>query len=271
MEVFEIKLPGEELKLAPVGDIQYGSKNCDIDKLQRHIAYGMAHGWKFLGMGDYLDHFSPSNRRALVSARADLYDSARELLDEAIEERLDQLFLSALEESRGEWIGFIAGDHTWDFEDGNNADAVLAGMLGCKQFSPGALMLHIKVGKCPLPLKVLAMHGSGASISSTGKTLHLERLLNSFDADVVLMGHSHLKYAVPKDRHETVIKRGKPYLVRRTKILGITGSFMDGYTLGKSSYVEEKALSPIPTGGLLIEARPQREEYGWRWDMFVTS
>jgi hypothetical protein len=164
----------------------------------------------------------------------------------------------------------IAGDHSWDFEDGQNADAVLAGMLG-STFAEGAAMVHITVPGCPLPLKVFHTHGAGASINATGKTLHLERLVRSMDADIYLMGHSHLKYGVPLDRHETVVHRGKSYLVRRTKILGITGSFMDGYSLGSTSYVEEKALAPVPTGGLLIEARPVKEEWGWRWDMFVTA
>jgi hypothetical protein len=164
----------------------------------------------------------------------------------------------------------VAGDHSWDFENGTNADAVLAGMLQ-SPFSDGAIMIHVKYPGCPLPLRIFALHGAGASVSMTGKTLHLERLMRSWDADIYLMGHSHLKYGLPVDKHETVVRGKKSYLVRRTKIIGITGSFMDGYAQGKRSYVEEKALAPVPTGGLLIEARPVKEEWGWRWDMFVTA
>lgn len=258
-----------KMMIAPIGDFQYGSTACDVDKLERHLAYGAERSWNWLGMGDYLDHFSPSNRRALVAARGALYDSARELLDDAIYGRLDEM-AQILEPTRGSWLGMVAGDHTWDFEDGQNADSVLAGMLNAP-FSDGAIMIHVKHPDCPLPLRIFALHGAGASVSATGKTLHLERLMRSWDADIYLMGHSHLKYGLPVDKHETVVKRGKSYLVRRTKIIGITGSFMDGYSLGKKSYVEEKALAPVPTGGLLIEARPVEEEYGWRWDMFVTA
>jgi hypothetical protein len=255
--------------IAPVGDIQYGSTACDTDKLERHLEFGKQHDWHFVGMGDYLDHFSPSNRSALVRARGDLYDSARELLDGAIYDRLHGL-AQIMEPSRNRWLGMVAGDHTWDFEDGQNADEVLAGMLNAP-FSDGAMMIHVKYAGCPLPLRIFALHGAGASVSITGKTLHLERLMRSWDADIYLMGHSHLKYGVPVDKHETIVKRGKSYLVRRTKVIGITGSFMDGYSLGKKTYVEEKALSPIPTGGILIEAHPVEEEYGWRWDMFVSA
>lgn len=269
MEAVNLKLPGSELKLAPVGDIQYGAKSCDIPKLQRHVEYGKEHGWTFLGMGDYLDHFSPSNRRALTAARGHLYDSARELLDEAVYERINGL-ARILEPSRNAWIGMVHGDHAWEFEDGQFSDDILAGMLGAKSLQKSAL-IHVKIGDCPLPLKIFVTHGAGTSINATGKTLHLERLSRSFDADIYLMGHSHLKYGVPMDRFETIFHRNKPYLVNRTKIIGITGSFMSGYVLGESTYVEERALSPVPTGGLLIEARPVKEEWGWRWDMFVTA
>lgn len=270
MEIVESKIAASEVvKIAPIGDFQYGSTLCDVEKLERHVAYGKEHDWKWVGMGDYLDHFSPSNRRALVSARGALYDSARELLDEAVYDRLHGI-AQVLEPTRNHWLGMVAGDHTWDFEDGQNADAVLAGMLGAP-FSDGALMIHVKQAGVPLPLRIFAVHGAGSSVSMTGKTLHLERLMRAFDADIYLMGHSHLKYGVPVDKHETIVKGKKKFLVTRTKIIGITGSFMNGYEAGKKSYVEEKALAPVPTGGLLIEARPVLEEYGWRWDMFVTA
>lgn len=269
MKVVEIKLPAEEVKLAPVGDIQYGSQACDEWKLERHIQYGIDHDWWFLGMGDYLDHFSPSNRAALLKARVGtLYDSARELLDEAIEQRLDML--SYYLEAPGRWLGLLKGDHAWDFEDGEHSDSKLATMLGCA-FLETAAIISIKVEGCPVPLKVFATHGAGTSINATGKTLHLERLVRSFDADIYLMGHSHLKYGAPLTRKEVVTYKGKSHIVSRTKIIGITGSWLDSYAKDTDSYVEEKALTPVETGGLLIQARPVKEEWGWRWDMFVSA
>lgn len=259
----------EDLKLAPVGDIQYGAASSDIDKLDRHIQYGIEHGWSFLGMGDYLDHFSPSNRRALVAAKGALYDSARELLDESVENRIYDL--SQTLQAPGQWLGLVQGDHAWEFADGEHSDGKLARELGCDFFGT-SVMLKVKIGECPVPLVIWATHGKGASINPTGKTNHLERMVRSFDADVYLMGHAHLKYGVPLDRFETVTKNKKNYIVNRTKIIGITGSFMSGITNSvKGTYVEEAALAPVPTGGLLITAKPVKEEWGWRWDMFVSA
>jgi hypothetical protein len=109
-------------------------------------------------------------------------------------------------------------------------------------------------------------------VSATGKTLHLERLMRSWDADIYLMGHSHLKYGLPVDKHETVIKpaaRATSCGARRSS--ASPARSWTATSSARSTYVEEKALAPVPTGGLLIEARPSRRSTGWRWDMFVTA
>lgn len=276
MEIVDKHLPEQkQLLLAPIGDIQYGSQGVDLDKLKKHVAYGIKHKWSFLGMGDYLDTFSPSNHAALKSIT--LYESGRALLDEAIERRVDEL-AKILKAPKGRWLGLVHGDHIAHLEDGQSCDALLARKLDTTFLGTSAIV-RVFVGSCPRPLRILVGHGAGASVSATGKTLHLERLLRAFDVDVVLLGHSHLKYGVAVDQLKAVETKAGPKLVNETKILGITGSFLNGYQAGSSSahgwaeggYVEKKMMSPHPTGGLLIEATPVEEEWGWRFDMFVTS
>lgn len=279
MQVVEVRVPGSELLLAPVGDVQYGAQGCDADKLARHVRYGLEHDWWFLGMGDYLDHFSPSNRRALATASVGLYESAAELIDRAVGERIEELASGPLAGSAGRWLGLIQGDHEHVFLDGTHSDDRLARSLRAPFFG-SAVLLDVYLGDCPRPLKIWATHGRGASVSSTGKTLHLERIAQAFDADVYLMAHSHLKYGYPLDRLKSArMPDGRLKLVHETKVLGITGSWLNGYQQNSRSlsgfpqggYVERGAMRPVPTGGLLISARPVEEEWGWRWDMFVSS
>jgi len=281
MQIVDVTLPGSSLKLAPVGDFQYGAQGCDVDKLKRHMQYGKRHGWWFLGMGDYLDTFSPSNRKALVRAKADLYDSASELLDDAIVERCEALIKGPLKGTAGRWIGAVHGDHAWTFADGEHVDHYIADRLEAEYLGTAAIVrISLEGAPDAPPLRVLATHGRGSSVSSTGKTLHLERLLGAFDVDIVLMGHSHLKYGFPVDKLKAVtMPDGSSRLINETKILGITGSFYNGYQHNQQdaagyptgSYPEHAAMRPVPTGGLLIDAKPQLEEWGWRWDMFVTA
>ena len=281
MQIHDVTLPGKKLKLAPVGDFQFGAAGCDTEKLKAHIRYGVKNKWWFLGLGDYLDHFSPSNRRALVAAKTDLYDSAIELLDGAIEERAMQLVEGPLKGSQGRWIGCVHGDHNWTFSNGEPVDHFIAQQLEAEYLGTAAIV-RISLEEVPdaSPLRVFVTHGRGASVSSTGKTLHLERLLSAFDVDIVLMGHSHLKYGFPVDKLKAVtLPDGKNKLVNETKILGITGSFYNGYQYRQEdaagypsgSYPEHGAMRPIPTGGILIDAEPVEEDWGFRWDMRVSA
>jgi hypothetical protein len=279
VEVKTIKVPGEELILAPVGDIQYGSPNCDVAKLKRHIDYGVKHDWTFLGMGDYLDHFSPSNRRALAETRAGIaHEDLIQLLDDAITGRVEDL-AAILDAGEARWLGLVYGDHGWTLADGQPADALLARKLKTNILGFSSL-LHIMVGDCPLPLRIFAQHKSGGpSINPTGKTLALQRTMAAYNADIYLQGHSHLKYGVPVPERELVRKGGKDYLASRTRILGVTGSFLestipnqrDAHGWPSGSYVEQAGLNPVETGGLVITCKPVQEVWGWRWDMFVSA
>lgn len=280
MEIVERKIGGsDKVMIAPIGDFQYGSKLFDEEKLARHVEYGNERDWNWLGMGDYLDHFSPSNRRALAQMHATTsHDDLVALLEEAVYNRVEEL-AGILGQEGANWLGLVYGDHSWTFTDGQPADALLARKLKAHILGFSTLV-SVKVGDCPQPLRIFAQHKSGGpSINPTGKTLALQRTMAAYNADIYLQGHSHLKYGVPLPERALVSKRGKDYLANRTRILGVTGSFLEsaianqrdsnGWPTG--SYVEQAGLNPVETGGLVITCKPVEEEWGWRWDMFVSA
>lgn len=277
MELVEKRLASTtEVTIAPIGDIQYGSQGCAEDMLKDHLA---AHPDALLvGMGDYLDHFSPSNRRALVGARTALYESAAELLDDAIHERVRQLTDGPLAGTKGRWLGLVAGDHIWTYQDGQTCDHHVAQRLEAPYLGHSAIV-SVKVKGVARPLRIMVTHGKGASVSATGKTLHLERLAAAFpDADIVLMGHSHLRYGVVKDSMAVVDGKHGPRLFARKRVLGITGSFLKGYEeftrsgpVAGGSYVEQAAMAPVSLGGILIRCVPVKHDWGWEWDLTVTA
>ena len=45
-------LPWEETTIMPIGDIQLGAQGVNLEKLKRHLDWGMVHGSYFIGMGD---------------------------------------------------------------------------------------------------------------------------------------------------------------------------------------------------------------------------
>ena len=92
-------LPWEPFKLMPLGDVQAGIASCDLDLLERTVDRGLKEGAYFIGMGDYLDVASPSNRQKLRAAS--FYDSVREMMDESMRREEAQL-LTILSKTRGE-------------------------------------------------------------------------------------------------------------------------------------------------------------------------
>lgn len=276
MELVDKHLPKGPFTIAPVGDIQYGSQGCAEKLLRDHIDKAIANDWWLLGMGDYLDAMSPSNRKRMVAANTENYDSVRDLIDDAFQRKVSDLAQGPLAGTEGRWLGMVEGDHGWTLEDGQPCDALLAAKLKARFLGSSAIVSVHQKG-VDRPLRIFVTHGRGSSVSATGKTLHLERLLNAFDVDIALMGHSHLKYAFPKERIKTVETKTGPRLYASTKILGITGSFLKGYEEHTSSggwpagsYVEKAAMSPVPLGGISINAEPVREEWGWEWNLSVT-
>ena len=276
MELVDKHIPRGPFTLAPVGDIQYGSQGCAEKLLRDHIDKAIANDWWLLGMGDYLDAMSPSNRRRMVAANTENYDSVRDLIDDAFQAKVSDL-ARLLAGTEGRWLGMIAGDHGWTLEDGQPCDALLAAKLKTR-FLGSAAIVSVHAKGVDRPLRIFVTHGRGSSVSETGKTLHLSRLLAKFECDIVLMGHSHLLYGAPIDRIKSVATKTGPRLYAQRKIVGITGSFLKGYEENTSangwpsgSYVEKAALPPVPLGALTINCEPVREEWGWEWNLSVTA
>jgi len=76
-------LPFREVRIMPLGDIQYGAP-IDMERLKKYLKWAKQHDVWFLGMGDYLDVASPSNRKEMGGVRPRIYDSIRKAIDEKI-------------------------------------------------------------------------------------------------------------------------------------------------------------------------------------------
>jgi len=277
MQIVDKHIRKGDFTIAPLGDIQYGSQGCSTSLLKKDVNRMVVNGDFVIGMGDYTDPMSPSNRHALKVAAQGLYESTLDLIDGAVERMVGDLagLLNPIPPKN--WLGLIGFDHGWEFQDGQPSDALLARKLGAEYLGHSTIVnIHQKGIR---PLRVFATHGKGGSVSSTGKTLHLERLLAAFDVDIVLMGHSHLKYGVPVQRIGTrTRKNGETRLYAEQKVVGITGSYLKGYEANTTrggwaagSYVERAAMRPVPLGGIQIHCKPVKEDWGWEWELSVEA
>jgi hypothetical protein len=278
MQIVNREIRRGAFTIAPLGDIQYGSQGCSTSLLKKDVARIADKKQFVVGMGDYTDPMSPSNRHALKVAATGLYESTLDLIDGAVERMVGDLATLLQPIPPKNWLGLLGFDHGWEFQDGQPSDALLARKLK-SEYLGHSTIINVHQGTHIRPLRIFATHGKGGSVSSTGKTLHLERLLASFDVDIVIMGHSHLKYGAPLQRLTTKVKKnGETRLYAENKIVGITGSYLKGYEANTTrggypsgSYVERAAMRPVPLGGIQIHATPVKEDWGWEWDLSVEA
>jgi len=275
----------EPMLLMPVGDIQWigNPKGVALKMLQRHIEWGVAHNAYFIGMGDYIDTFSPSNRQRLNSAA--LYDSALEHLDNAAEALVEDIFQKALAPSKGRWLGLLEGHHYHKFRDGTTTDQLLADKLGAPFLGTSAYVRLLFQRSGPKGTRgsvlIWCHHGVGGGITVGAPLNKLAHVVRGFEADIYLMGHFTSKDGKPLDRIEPVYPhKAPPRLVHRTKLMVCTGGFMKSYVPNsmdgrtpRGNYVEQKMLMPASLGGPLVRISPRwRQEDGaelWLPDLSV--
>lgn len=262
MQVIEFKAPSDRLLLSPIGDIQYGSPGCDTDKLERHIQHGIKNDWHFIGMGDYTDPGSPSERKLLTQVSASLHDSTSKLIEDAMQGKIAEL--AGILDAPGRWIGVVEGDHRFDFADGQPSDALLARKLKTEFLGTSAYVL-IRFPGVKRPYTIFVFHGKrGGSTTAVGQHVDFARQMQGHTADLYLMGHLHQLNTIKHDRLRPYVYRGKPGLLEETVFNVSTGSFLNGWVYGvrgasgypRGGYVEQAGLRSNPTGAPLLEITP---------------
>ena len=272
-------LPGrQESIVIPLGDIQLDPprkgqpRRAHLRRLTETIEWGVANGAYFIGMGDYVDVMSPSNRAVIRSAR--LYDTVRDTLDQQAEETQEELH-ELLAATRGRWLGLVEGHHFYPYDDGDTTDTRLAAYLGCPFLGTSATIVarqEVEGHRRQPVFKFDVWHGEGSGQTAAAPLNRLERRVGEREADVYLMGHYHRRAAVPKPRLDTIggERGGTPEVVHRDRWLVSTGSFMRAYLQGsrgegraQGSYVEKAGLPPAGLGAMAVFIRPRIQGEGY--------
>ena len=259
-------MPWQPLKIMGIGDVQAGAEGADLARLKRHIEWGVRNDCYFLGMGDFTDFLSPSNRTRLKAAA--LYDTANQLIAAWHQKHLDDL-IGVLEPTKDRWLGFLEGHHTYEFDDGSTSDTRIAAALGGSFLGTcGILRLNFRdeENKRSLHAHVWAHHGEGSGATAASPFNKLEKVSGFIDADVLMMGHFHRAGSILINKlHVAGSKR--PRLRHRTVALVATGSFLRGYTQGsttagrpKGSYVEKGMMAPTALGNVVVTLTPRHRE-----------
>jgi hypothetical protein len=248
----------QQMLICPIGDIHYGQSDWPEHKFRDNIQWALDRGAYFVGMGDYFEMASVSQRKQFGGLR----DSVREEIDDMLLGKADDLGC-ILEPTRGRWLGCVEGNHRWDTLRGTSVDQHLCRRLHCDFLGTSALVTlkTSKRGHMESLCRLYVHHGVGATRTLGANLNRLGDLMWFQDADIFLMGHSHDILAKKIDR-QSVTPDGVHY--HQSKLIARTGSWMLGYVShepldldapaieSRGTYVEEGARAPSSLGFLTI-------------------
>lgn len=258
-----------EVVVVPIGDLQYtGESGSTVLRLLKDtIARGLDRDAYFLGMGDYIDFASPSNRARLKTA--DLYDTAKKFIDESVRALNLELYQKVLAPTKGRWLGLLRGHHFHTYETGISTDNELCGWLEAPFLGTCGYVRILAMHKRSrlVSFTIWCHHGAGGGQSTGSPLLKLERQANHWDADLFLIGHQSKLVSAPIERIYPIWDGPIPHLAHRKIMLACTGSFSRGYMVGTKQgaepagdYVEQKMLTPTALGAITVRFSWQRSE-----------
>lgn len=255
----DVEAYNEPITIIPFGDVHRDSPLCHAqmwkefchDNKDRKNTY-------YLGMGDYLDGCSTSERGAFNFHA--LHDATHTNLDRAAEERVES-FAEEISFMRGKIIGILNGNHYWEYRDGTTTDHHLARLLetnflGVSSFIRLTFRRDRYKAVC---IDLWVHHGAGGGATPGASINRLDKMRTAAVADIYLMGHNHKKQ-IAKESILCLSKggSGSVHLENKTCILGRTGSFLKGYEPDASSYIADGAHGPCDLGVIKIIATPRR-------------
>lgn len=256
-----IKSVSVPTKLVIFGDVHRDSPNFAGSKWKEFLAYAKtlknAH---FLGMGDYIDSMSTSEREAL--ARTNFHESTKHQI-EAMNIGHIGLLSRELDFMRGRLVGLINGNHFYSYENsGINSDQKLCERLGCKYLGVSSFIrLTFEYTGRRSTFDIWAHHGAGGSRLPGGSINRVDQMRDHAEADCYVMGHDHKRMVIPANprMHLDSHSKNGMRLRERQAWLVRSGSFLKSYEDGQVSYNVDSARGPSSLGHVELEFTVSRQ------------
>lgn len=260
----------------PIGDIHYGSVNCNVERLKGVVKYIKDNkNIYWLGMGDMIEainysdpRYDPKNN---AKGESDLSNLVYTQLSEVSE------LLSPISER---CIGILEGNHEEKVRLTHHLSSIdiLCEMLWNKSGKKvvvknltSCAYVRLRFGR---PRKgngfinkvvdIWCHHGYSAGRTVGADINSLTRIGGDFEADIFLVGHSHKKICHIGERLYLTRNKGSSFLLAKKILYGITGCFYQTYKEGGTrSYAEKKCYPPTPIGVLKILIEPHKNS-NWK-------
>ncbi len=256
------KKHGEPIYLIPFGDIHRSAPLCHVEKWLEFLEWAKKKkNCYFLGMGDYDDLVSTSERESLM--RSPLHDSTVQTLESMYKKHTDRL-VKELSFMKGRVIGLLEGNHYAQFQNGTTSTQRMCDALECKYLGVSAFIriqfICESRASTTNVIDLWAHHGMGAARLIGGSLNRVQQMGEAAEFDIGLMGHDHKKSVGTVNRLRLIGSGDRMRLSHRKVLLARTGSFLRGYVPGERSYVADSMMGPTDLGTIKIEMTPRRSQ-----------
>jgi len=278
MEGVSYRIPRKPTHIIPIGDIQWAGKDhysVSLKTLRAMIQKGVdyekqGHNVFYLGMGDYIDYLSPSNRARLDAAT--LYDNALDILDKTALYLNDELVELALRPTIGRWLGLVEGHHFKNLQTGATSDMELCKTLKARFLGTSAIIrlefVRQKNGRYSdrhsVPFMLWVHHGIGNGQTGYYPLMRLEKVAAEWERiSAFMIGHTCKQGVELKNKVSPGFATGKFKITHRKVVLIGTGGYSKSYVEGskqgripRGHYSEQGMLVPGVLGSPILHIIP---------------
>lgn len=243
---------GDTIKIKPIADVHFGSKNCDMKALHEYLGKPDPKTY-FIGLGDLMDCIIVSDSKRYRKINDAL--ESEDIIGESV-----ATWVSVLYPFRKQIIGLGIGNHEENIikRCSVNPMKMLCDSLDVPYLGYSFLVRVIlsEKGNRGRTVIIRAHHGWGLGGRTIGGELtKYSKDLAQFDCDIALYGHTHRLQADTMPRLAIMGDR----LVSKEKHLVLCGTFLKTFSEGTDcTYAEAMGLPPAKIGGAIISVKPNR-------------
>ena len=255
-------------KIYPIGDVHLGAFNCAETHFRQYVDHiKKTPNAYWFGGGDYCDCIVPQDtRRYDVRSLADwlFVGDARTIKESLLDITKQQRkrFCKIVEPIKDKCLGLIEGNHEYSIMQraNNGHHYLMCDELGVPNLTDTAFIwLNFKIkGGQGKSIHIFAAHGNGGGRSAGAEPNHLAKLGQSFDADILLRGHSHTFRIEPSEPHLYIPRRGAvpDECYQREVHKGNWGCWVKSYAVGPPTYDSRANYPPRPLKAIEVTIKP---------------
>ncbi len=261
---------GDTFTFRPFGDVHRDSPAFANDKWGEFLESSLKLKKPlFLGMGDYFDSFSTTERTILNSDK--LHESTIRNLEKECDKRIDKLF-QEVKFMMGKTIGLLGGNHFIQYKGGSTSDNKLSDKLETSYLGTCSAIRITFKGKHSnnVSVDIFAHHGRGGGQTTAGRMMSVEKMTQICEADIFLQGHNHARGVLPLGDKLRIDSNQHGLFIRsRHCWIGRTGGFLRGYVNEEPSYIVDSLMNPTSLGWIDFTLTPKRIREGGQDRMVV--